>query len=246
MLVIAALLSASLWAYSVEDARGTLDEQWRFTFETNANPSTPDSNTSSSTDAQATVDEGLYGFGWADSLPNFGGRQGYWDLGAGGKVTVEVPEPAHSVLSQQISLSVDYFQDRSPAPPVVNVLNAQIVGKPVVEAVDTGPRFGNWYRIISTWRANVPGPQKCVIAADDAASLPPVVDEIIVQSASRLLPGDANLDCVVNIIDLIVVRNHLNEDTTVGGNWQLDLNADSRINILDMLVIRAHLNNSCP
>jgi len=58
--------------------------------------------------------------------------------------------------------------------------------------------------------------------------------------------GDSNLDCRVNILDLIFVRNRLNQDPTSADNWQADVNTDGRINILDLIYIRNRLNAVCP
>jgi len=60
------------------------------------------------------------------------------------------------------------------------------------------------------------------------------------------IEGDANLDCRVNILDLIFIRNRLNQDPATGDNWQADVNQDTRINILDLIFVRNRLNNSCP
>ncbi|NQT18153.1 MAG: hypothetical protein HQ592_00500 [Planctomycetes bacterium] len=59
-------------------------------------------------------------------------------------------------------------------------------------------------------------------------------------------PGDTNMDCTVNVLDLIHVRNLLQTDPDSGDNWQADVNTDGVINILDMLTVRNGLNTSCP
>jgi len=60
------------------------------------------------------------------------------------------------------------------------------------------------------------------------------------------IEGDANGDCRVNILDLIFIRNRLNQDPATGDNWQADVNMDTRINILDLIYVRNRLNNACP
>ena len=60
------------------------------------------------------------------------------------------------------------------------------------------------------------------------------------------IEGDANMDCRVNILDLIFIRNRLNADPATGDNWQADVNMDTRINILDLIYVRNRLNNACP
>jgi len=58
--------------------------------------------------------------------------------------------------------------------------------------------------------------------------------------------GDANMDCRVNILDLIFIRNKLNQDVATGDNWKADVNEDTRINILDLIFVKNKLNTQCP
>ncbi len=59
----------------------------------------------------------------------------------------------------------------------------------------------------------------------------------------KVLAGDANLDGAVDILDLVTVRNRLNQDVE-GGNFQIDVNADGSINILDLVNVRNNLNQT--
>lgn len=59
------------------------------------------------------------------------------------------------------------------------------------------------------------------------------------------LSGDANADCAVNILDLIFIRNRLNQDPSSGDNWNADVNQDGRINILDLIAVRSKLGTRC-
>jgi hypothetical protein len=56
---------------------------------------------------------------------------------------------------------------------------------------------------------------------------------------------DVNNDCIVNILDMILIRNNLNADTTTGDNWKADVTRDGAINILDMILVRNNLNATC-
>ena len=60
------------------------------------------------------------------------------------------------------------------------------------------------------------------------------------------IEGDANMDCRVNILDLIFIRNKLNQAVGTGDNWKADVNEDTRINILDLIFVRNKLNTQCP
>jgi len=59
------------------------------------------------------------------------------------------------------------------------------------------------------------------------------------------LRGDAEGDCKVDTLDMLLIRSHLYENLSTGDNWRYDLNGDGQINILDMIVVRNHLNETC-
>jgi len=73
------------------------------------------------------------------------------------------------------------------------------------------------------------------------------VEGVLGASADVLLPGwvcepgDANGDDVVNILDLVMIRNLLNQDPHSGDNWKADVNRDGKINILDLIYCRNHM-----
>jgi len=64
-------------------------------------------------------------------------------------------------------------------------------------------------------------------------------------SKSEWITGDVTGDCVVNVLDMINVRNHLYEPVGSGDNWRYDLTGDGMINVLDMLVVRNNARNRC-
>ena len=60
---------------------------------------------------------------------------------------------------------------------------------------------------------------------------------------------DVNRDCKVNILDLISVRNKLNQPVSTADNVFADVNMpvpDNKINILDLIAVRNKLNTTCP
>jgi hypothetical protein len=64
----------------------------------------------------------------------------------------------------------------------------------------------------------------------------------------RVLPGDADGDGVVNIFDLVQVRNALNQAAT-DITFPKDVTADGLVNIFDLVAVRNNLNQSvgtCP
>jgi len=57
--------------------------------------------------------------------------------------------------------------------------------------------------------------------------------------------ADANGDCVVNVLDLIFVRNRLGERPYTGDNWRADITCDMVINVLDLIAVRNYLGTRC-
>ena len=59
------------------------------------------------------------------------------------------------------------------------------------------------------------------------------------------IPGDADGNCRVNILDLIAIRGRLGQDPSTGDNWIADVNRDGVINVLDLIAVRNNLNSVC-
>ncbi len=59
----------------------------------------------------------------------------------------------------------------------------------------------------------------------------------------RVLAGDVNGDGSVNVLDLVQIRNQLNQPAT-GANFRADVTADGLINVLDLVQVRNRLNTS--
>ena len=57
--------------------------------------------------------------------------------------------------------------------------------------------------------------------------------------------GDVNGDCSVNVLDLIFVRNRLEQDPTTRNNRRGDVNEDGFINILDLIAAHNELGAKC-
>ena len=54
-------------------------------------------------------------------------------------------------------------------------------------------------------------------------------------------PGDANRDGIVNVLDLLFVRDRLGESPETDDNAEADVNGDGRINVLDLIFVRNNL-----
>ena len=57
-----------------------------------------------------------------------------------------------------------------------------------------------------------------------------------------ILPGDANGDSRVDVLDLISIRNLLGSPTSpTGDTWWADVNMDGKVNVLDLIFVRNRL-----
>ena len=67
-------------------------------------------------------------------------------------------------------------------------------------------------------------------------------------SKSRHWPitGDANGDCRVNVLDLLLIRNLLGQNPSTGSNWRADISQNGAINVLDLIQARNNLGSVCP
>jgi len=59
----------------------------------------------------------------------------------------------------------------------------------------------------------------------------------------RVLPGDVDANGVVNLFDLIAVRNEMNQPV-VSGNFRSDTNTDGLINLFDLIAVRNAMNTT--
>lgn len=67
--------------------------------------------------------------------------------------------------------------------------------------------------------------------------------EIVITIEERAYPAwDVNVDGITNVLDLILVAQHLGEDASA--NPQSDVNGDGTINVLDLIVVAQHLGES--
>lgn len=86
-------------------------------------------------------------------------------------------------------------------------------------------------------------------AARLSVTFPGIVDDAgrVVQEVLNfgVLVGDVNGDGLISILDLLFVRNGLNEPTSAN-SVRIDVTADGTINILDAMTIRNHLNLIVP
>ncbi|HUT60566.1 MAG TPA: dockerin type I repeat-containing protein, partial [Phycisphaerae bacterium] len=79
-------------------------------------------------------------------------------------------------------------------------------------------------------------------AKNAAGQQTPLGPELAVRTSAL---GDANGDCRVNVLDLIMIRTCLNKETCSGGALT-DVNNDGKVNVLDLIMCRTQLNKACP
>jgi len=110
-----------------------------------------------------------------------------------------------------------------------------------------GYRDDNTYHLNFGWGASTPPITEAWYSLPDDLPFGYYVIEhgIVDIIAPEKLPGDINSDCVVNVLDLIFLRNRLGRDPNSGDNWRADVTQDGQINVLDVIFVRNHFNTTC-
>lgn len=232
-----AAMAASPTPPAWRGTRGTSYLQWAFG--TATNPAAPDTNTSSGNPVAAVI-PGPFSTGWIDTIDVLGGAQGIWDLGSGGTITIQLPA-ARPMEYSEVWVQASYLQDMTVTPEIY-VSGAELTGT-VITTLATLPAGGSWRAIQTQWtfphRAEQP-----TVTVKGSVEWGSVIDEVSIDSRLELA-GDLNTDCVINLLDLIMVRNLLGADVSSGTNWKADVNRDGYINILDLLRVRNLLSSIC-
>jgi len=147
---------------------GTTLEEWQFN--TNANPALPDIVGNQYGQPTAVIQTGVSSQGWIGSIPEvYGNQQGIWDLGgAGGSITLDIPNRPLSSEFKEIWVTLTYFADVSAAAPTVSIPGASLYGEqfdPIpIEGLPTG---GEWITEVSIWRMYPnPDSEQIIITSD--------------------------------------------------------------------------------
>ncbi|NQT20773.1 MAG: discoidin domain-containing protein, partial [Planctomycetes bacterium] len=85
--------------------------------------------------------------------------------------------------------------------------------------------------------ANVSGLSNSPYIDTPAAPLP--------LAKQQMLPGDANGDCSVNLLDIVFIGQRLGQDVRTADNWRADVTGDGRIDVMDQVLVRKHLGAEC-
>ncbi|NQT18596.1 MAG: M6 family metalloprotease domain-containing protein [Planctomycetes bacterium] len=108
--------------------------------------------------------------------------------------------------------------------------------------MELGIRFAQAYLELTEEQHNVSGLANSPYVDTPAGS---GSDPIRRPAVRQIIPGDANGDCRVNIIDLIFIRGRLGQDVHTADNWKADVNGDGTIDIMDQMLVRKHLGAKC-
>jgi hypothetical protein len=97
---------------------------------------------------------------------------------------------------------------------------------------------GNTYTVTVTFARYLDGERGGVVAAEGSP---------VTLAKIKLLGGDANDDCVVNILDLSFMGARYGMSCgDPGWDNRADINNDCTVNILDLSVTGGNYNMSCP
>ena len=102
--------------------------------------------------------------------------------------------------------------------------------------------------LLVTFTAKVTGETRITFSnffagSSNGETIPSDAPEIVITVEDRKYPAwDVNQDGLVNVLDLILVAQHLGADASV--NPQSDVNGDGTINVLDLIVVAQNLGES--
>jgi hypothetical protein len=172
-----------LWA----SAGGTTFQDW--TFDDADNPASPEVIRNEYGAAAALIAVGDMGAGWLGSLPGLGSQTGFWDLGSGGTIVLDIDNRPLALPYKEIWVQVTYFADISAAP-VVDVPMATLIDSQTVVVEDLG--MGGWLLDQSSWRIE-PNPlsEQIIVTADPMWGS--IVDQVVVNTICVPEPATTGL-----------------------------------------------------
>jgi len=168
-------------------AGGTTFQDW--TFDDADNPASPETVRNEYGEAAALITVGNMGVGWLDSQPGFGSQTGFWDLGSGGTVVLDIDNRPLALPYKEIWVQVTYFADISAAP-MVDVPMATLIDSQTVVVEDLG--MGGWLLDQSSWRIE-PNPlsEQIIVTADPMWGS--IVDQVVVHTICVPEPATTGL-----------------------------------------------------
>jgi uncharacterized repeat protein (TIGR01451 family) len=157
---------------------GSTYQHWAFA--DNDNPAAPEF-ASSPGSPEAVVQLGALALGWQDRIFGFGCKQGFWDLGANGTITLSVPNIAGPPTAYKyVRLQVTEFRDALAynVSPTKSVTGATLVSQQETSIETT--LTGEWVVHETVWRFPVcPNNETIVLTAPPTSAL---IDQIVVDT----------------------------------------------------------------
>ena len=111
-----------------------------------------------------------------------------------------------------------------------------------------GGGSGTGTLLLVTFKAKAVGETRVTFSdffagSSSGEAIPSDTPEIVITIGDRKSPAwDVNRDGLVNVLDLILVAQHLGGD--VSSNPQVDVNGDGVINVLDLILVAQHFGES--
>ncbi len=120
------------------------------------------------------------GIGWQNSLPVvYGTKQGFWDLGNDGYMTLSIPTSATITANEQVRLQVTYWQAIDVAPGL-NIVPSGVQTVVTNILVESRP-LGSWYEEVVDWSIT-PGTTNILLTIFGNPSNGSVIDQIVLDS----------------------------------------------------------------
>jgi hypothetical protein len=155
---------------------GTTRQEWSFA--NDSNPALPDFIINPYGDASAAITLGDMASGWLPELPGYGTQTGFWDLGGGGIIVIDIDNRAEALAYKEIWIQTTYYLDMS-QPPIVEVFDAMLLDSETYLVEDLG--MGGWYLDLSKWRIE-PNPPCEQITLTSDMMWGSVIDQIVVDT----------------------------------------------------------------
>ncbi|HUU99039.1 MAG TPA: dockerin type I domain-containing protein [Phycisphaerae bacterium] len=86
-----------------------------------------------------------------------------------------------------------------------------------------------------------PGERSC--GGSGGIDFPETAGSLVIQQ--QALRGDIDGNCIVDVADMIAVRDRQLADPGSPGYLDADLNGDGRVNVLDLILVRNLLGRRC-
>jgi len=212
-----------------------------WSFPTDDNPASPDESINAN-GAAAQIAVGEFGVGWRAELYGCE-RYGLWDLGREGTMTIQLPELEDGEIYGRIHIGTIFLRDMH-RDPAVDVEAAQIITEPKMLKVEFDELGSSWIYSYSQWYAGSSS-ASIILTANYWNSLIDALEIDVRVLPAFKMPGDSTFDCMVDLRDLVYVRNRLGLDADAGDNWRADVNRDGAIDNADLIYVRNRLGTAC-